>query len=695
MMAKKAVGTMLVILISVVAVVAGWTSQTVSQEAGTSQEGQTPIPSISVPADVEKAVAKEVKQVKAHVKKGVRKVFARTPLGFDAGTIKQVGRELITLPQRIPEVIQQAVEQSRLLGVVGSVLVAVFLSTLLYAFLGQKRVLRYVEKLIDPLRARVSEGVYPYVFLVLKIVAASLIPLVVLGMFHLVTVFVEYEAAWFLLVGRLIGLWVIAALVLNVLRELLVGTYSRIPLAYGRTIHKWTRALVLYIVVWTALFWAADALGANRAIIALLRFLVSLSVVCSVLLLVPKKRAFLSLLPSLPYRSYQLALKALDRFYLPVVLLTFLSGLLWCVGYHRFCTWLWGKTWAVAGTFLGIIIVYHLLQTGLDRWAERRDSTHESVGRLYRAIKALLLYAVIIVTVLLVLDLLEILPWVRKILSLPLLKVGTTPLSVWTIVKGVIVLVAFLYGSRLLRAYLEYKVYPALKVETGLAYAISMCVNYALVTTGVVCSLLVVGVDVRMLAVFAGALGVGLGFGLQHIVANIVSGLIIIFGGTIRKGDIIRVGDATGVVQEIGLRATLVRTFDFLEYLVPNAEFITGTVVNYTLSSPLTRLQIPVGVSYSADPEVVTHILLAQALAHPRVDTRNKPEVWFDSYGESSLNFVLLVWIDIRLTNAKQVRSELYHAIFRAFRDAGIEIPFPQRDIHIRSSISLRHQTDE
>lgn len=646
-------------------------------------------PSISLPEDVEKAVAKEVKQVKAHFKKGARTLFERTPLGFDSHTIREARDFILEIPGRVPSLIEHAAEQGRLLGIVGSFLVLAFLAIGLYSLIWQKRVLARLEKVIEPLKPRMSEAVYPLMVSLLKIVTASLIPLILLGLFHLIDALVEYQAPWFRLAGRLVGLWVLAALALNLLHEGLVGPASRVPAAYGRSMYTMLRVAVLYVIAWTAVFWAAEAFGVAPPFVALLRFLVSLSVVLSLLVLLPKKRALLSLLPPLPYRGYQLLIKGLERFFSPVILLTFVSGLLWCAGYRRFCTILWAKTWAVVGVFFGVTLAYHLLQTGLQRWANKRDARDDDVRRLYWAIKALALYAAIIATVTLVLELLGLLQPLGRILSFPILKVGTTPLSVWMIGKAVLILLAFIYVSRFIRAYLDYKVYPSLGVETGLAYAISICINYTLLAVGVVISLLTVGVDLRMLAIFAGALGVGLGFGLQHMVANIVSGLTIIFGGTIRKGDIIRVGDAVGVVQEIGLRATMVRTFDHLEYLVPNAEFVTGTVVNYTLSSPLTRLQVPVGVSYSADPEVVSKILLEQAEANPGLDKTYRPDVWFDSYGESSLNFILLVWIDIRVTNAKKVKSELYHAIFKALREAGIEIPFPQRDVHIRSAVPL------
>jgi len=169
--------------------------------------------------------------------------------------------------------------------------------------------------------------------------------------------------------------------------------------------------------------------------------------------------------------------------------------------------------------------------------------------------------------------------------------------------------------------------------------------------------------------------------------ANVISGFSIVFGRKIRKDDWIQVGETRGVVTDIYLRASRVRTRDNIEYLIPNSEFMTQTIVNYTLSSPLIRVHIPVGVSYDADPEKVRQILLEVAAANPNVSRHRKPEVFFDAYGDSSLNFDLLVWMDLQHIGEKRLRSELYYKIFEALKKAGIEIPFPQRDLHIRSGL--------
>jgi small-conductance mechanosensitive channel len=272
-------------------------------------------------------------------------------------------------------------------------------------------------------------------------------------------------------------------------------------------------------------------------------------------------------------------------------------------------------------------------------------------------------------------------------MSFPVLRIGAAPLSVWTLLKAALILITFFFFSRLLRAWLDHKVHPSVGVEEGLAYAINTFLHYTLLTIGFLISLRAVGLDLRVLMVFAGALGIGIGLGMQNTMANLIAGFSLVFGRRIRKGDWIQVGDTLGAVQEVGLRATKVRTRDNIEYLIPNGDLTGTTIVNYTLSDPLIRIHIPVGVSYSSNPQEVEAILMKAAAENEKVNKGKKPEVWFSEYGDSSLNFELLVWIDVRRVTENRVRSDLYFTIFQALAEAGIEIPFPQRDLHIRSGL--------
>ncbi|MBW1759307.1 MAG: mechanosensitive ion channel [Deltaproteobacteria bacterium] len=342
----------------------------------------------------------------------------------------------------------------------------------------------------------------------------------------------------------------------------------------------------------------------------------------------------------------------------------------------------------MAGSFLAIMIVYHNLQGRLQGWIRKKDSTDEVAQALYKSLRTLLLFTTITTTLVLTLNLLGLFYPLQKIISFPMLMIGDTPISMWTLSKVAIILIGFVFVSKLLRSYLDYKIYPTLKIDEGLGYSLNILVGYLFIGIGILFSLRLVGLDLRVFMVFAGAIGIGIGFGLQNMAANLISGLSLIFGRKIRKGDWIQIGDTLGHVKEVTLRVTRVRTRDNIEYLVPNAELTSGTIVNYTLSDPEIRIHVPVGVSYDSKPHEIVNILETAAHGNENLSKVRKPKVWFVEYGDNSLNFELLVWIDVRRVSEREVRSRLYFEIFNALEEAGIEIPFPQRDIHIRSGFT-------
>ncbi|MCB1086567.1 MAG: mechanosensitive ion channel, partial [Verrucomicrobiae bacterium] len=192
------------------------------------------------------------------------------------------------------------------------------------------------------------------------------------------------------------------------------------------------------------------------------------------------------------------------------------------------------------------------------------------------------------------------------------------------------------------------------------------------------------GLDWSQFGWIAAALSVGLGFGLQEVVANFVSGLILLFERPIRVGDIVTVAGVDGVVSRIRIRATTITNWDRKEFVVPNKEFVTGTLMNWTLSSPVTRLVFPVGIAYGSDTDQAQKILLKIARTHSQVMSDPEPTAVFEQFGDSTLNFTLRCFVpspDVRLLTTHEINTE----INRRFAEAGIEISFPQRDLHLRS----------
>jgi small-conductance mechanosensitive channel len=329
------------------------------------------------------------------------------------------------------------------------------------------------------------------------------------------------------------------------------------------------------------------------------------------------------------------------------------------------------------------MLIYHITGGLLESWRAKTKSADEAAHFLIRSIRSLLTYGTALVTAVIVLNLLGLLHPLQQVMSFPILHIGTHAVTMWIIIKAALIFVAFIYAFRLLQAYLDYKIYPSIGVDEGLGYALNTFLKYAVLVIGFLVSLKIVGIDLRFLLVFAGAVGIGIGFGLQNMAANFVSGFSLIFGGKIRKGDWIEVGDTLGVVTDIYLGATKVRTRDNIEYLIPNSNLISDVIINYSLSSPYIRIDLAVGVSYDADPKVVEEILVDVAAQEPLVNQHRAPEVRFVEYGDSSINFELIFWIDVRTTARRKVRSQLYFAIFNVLKQAGIEIPFPQRDVHL------------
>ncbi len=660
------------------AAVLGQDSEEKSSESNDEKHG------ISFPAgDMEEGLW----EAAAEVGEQARSLLGRKPMGFDLGTIDRLQDWAIGLPMEVPGLVEHVMEQSRLLGFVGSLIMLAFLIAVFYSLFGQKKVLERLEKAVEPLRSYMPEAFYPYFLSLMRIVVASLMPLVLFGAYSLIRAFISYSAPWFRITGTLLMLWAVGALLINLLRETLTRELLPISSGHGRTIFRVARIVLLYILASFSIFLGAEAFQIPADFLALLGFVLSLSIVLASLLLLMKKKAILGMLPELPYRSYQVFVGGLTRYYFPAIFLTFLTGILWCIGYHDLCLAIWRMTWAVAGAFLGILVAYHILHGWLRRWAGKKPLTDEAAQALYQALRSLLLYATVITLLVVTLKLLGLSTPIQRILSFPVLKIGEAPLSLWTFLKAALILLAFFYLSRLIRAGLDYKIHPSVGVEEGLAYAINTFLHYTLLTIGFLVALRAVGLDLRVLMVFAGAVGIGIGLGMQNTAANLIAGFSLIFGRRIRKGDWIQVGDTLGNVQEMGLRATKVRTRDNIEYLIPNADLMANTIVNYTLSDPLIRVHIPVGVSYSSSPQEVEAILLKAAAESEKANKLKKPEVWFSEYGDSSLNFELLVWIDVRTVTENRVRSDLYYAIFAALAEAGIEIPFPQRDLHIRSGL--------
>lgn len=264
------------------------------------------------------------------------------------------------------------------------------------------------------------------------------------------------------------------------------------------------------------------------------------------------------------------------------------------------------------------------------------------------------------------------------------------PITLGTLLAAIIVFYLFLVFSWLLQDLLREVVMPRTDADPGVTNSILTITRYVVIALGIVVTASTLGFGLSNLALIGGGLSIGIGFGLQQIVANFISGIVLLFEQSLRPGDFIEIGEEFGMVKKLNIRSTIVQTNDNVEIIVPNESFLTSQVTTYTKTDRLIRVSIAVGVSYGSDPKEVRRLLLETAVQHGLVKKNPNPIVFFDAFGDSSLNFRLSVWIDEpRLI--PRVRSDLYFMVWETLAKHDIEIPFPQRDLNLRGGWERLH----
>jgi small-conductance mechanosensitive channel len=285
------------------------------------------------------------------------------------------------------------------------------------------------------------------------------------------------------------------------------------------------------------------------------------------------------------------------------------------------------------------------------------------------------------------LHLLGWLPAVLKGLDSMAMQLGGTRISVLAVLKLALALALLWLLAQWLGRVIENRISQAEYVNPGMQVALVKLSKFVLLVLAFLLALDAVGIDLTALAVFGGALGVGLGFGLQRIASNFISGFIVLFDRSIRPGDVITIGDKLGWVQELHARYVVMQDRDGVERLIPNEMLITNEVINWSYSNRNVRLKIPVSISYDNDPKQALALLAEAAKANPRVLEDPPPTTRLMAFGDSGIALELRVWIQDPEAGLGSVRSDINLAIWRSFKDAGIVIPYPQRDLHIRSGL--------
>lgn len=282
---------------------------------------------------------------------------------------------------------------------------------------------------------------------------------------------------------------------------------------------------------------------------------------------------------------------------------------------------------------------------------------------------------------------LHLLGWLPEVLALLdalAIQIGTLRISVLSSLQ-LILMIGVAFTLAIWLSEVINKQLLAAGLTPSMQVGISKFSRFLLITLALLLALNAVGIDLSSLAIFGGALGVGLGFGLQRIASNFISGFILVFDRSIKPGDVITVGQNTGNVHELRARYVVVRSREGVDTLIPNENLITSEVVNWSYMDRNVRITVPVQCSYNDDPEQALALMLGCAFASPRVLQDPEPVVRLMSFGESGIDLQLQVWVNDPENGFANVKSDINLAIWRAFKAAGITIPYPQRDLHIRT----------
>lgn len=284
------------------------------------------------------------------------------------------------------------------------------------------------------------------------------------------------------------------------------------------------------------------------------------------------------------------------------------------------------------------------------------------------------------------LDLLGLLRPTETALDALAVTIGTLRLSILLVVKAAIVVAILLWAASVLTRVITARLTHVAGLSPSVQVLTGNLIRIVLIVVAVVIGLNTVGIDLTVLTVFSGAIGVGVGLGLQKIVSNFVSGIILLTERSIKPGDVIEVGNTFGHVVSLSARYASVLGRDGKEYLIPNENLITNQVINWSYSSPLVRVDAPFGVAYASDLREVRALAIAACGRVTRVIGNPAPVCHITGFGDSSVNLVLRFWIDDPVRGVTNIKGEVYLALWEAFHDHAIELPFPQREVHIHRS---------
>lgn len=604
---------------------------------------------------------------------GVHAFFQREPLGFDAETPARLVDEVAGIAAQLARLTPE-----ELLPWAGALLLIVALGLL------DRRVRLALARRADTTAAHEGPRLRPFLASAgLRVAGQVAVPAVALGLAWFPLQGLLDGAPWTVALADALGVLVAWRVVLGVARALLLGPLAAQAPDAGARLLRGAQAAGR---VATALLVAAtvlEVLGGPADVVAVATLLFRVAVLVGFLWVWLRRRDLLRLFPDEGGPRYLAFRRVVERWTGPLLGASAALLLLYAAGFERAAAAILLRSYAI----LGLLVVVALA----DRWLDRllrvgTDRERALLAALMRRTDLLVTGVVRLAIAVAILGLIGLWSPLVALLREPLFTIRESAISAWSVLKAISVVVAAILSSRVIRVILEQAVFPKRGLDEGAAYAIGTAVHYAVVVLGLGMALIAVGIDLAALAVFAGALGVGLGLGLQDVIRNFFAGFVLLFGGMVKKGDLITVKDTyTGRVATIGSRSVTVLTNDQSELVIPSTDLVNSTIVNWTRTSNLVRLHVAVGTSYGAKPPEVREALLEAARRCPLVLDTPAPDVWLLGFGDRSVDYDLLVWIDASRSRKDETSGKILFSVWEVLAERGIEIPFPQRDLHVRS----------
>lgn len=632
------------------------------------------------PADEDRLLPEFSFDVNTHIAK--TPFFEHRDFGFDGQTFQALAVDSGRVGERVLAWLAGVAQRPLLESWLQAWRYALFTMLFLVGIVADLRVRRSFRAWSQKVTlARISRRLQALRVSLLRLTGALLVPLVSWLVSYFVQGLFNY-APWTLALSYALLMFVMYRLGRGLIDEALSGTYFPVPREASTRIQGVLRRSLRVTIVLLIAQMLLESLSYRQDVADLLRTLIRASITLLSLQLFALQKPIVLLFPVDGTARYQKFRFALQR-YLPWVLLgsVLLLGL-WTAGFERAATTVLSRMYGVI--LLAVLLV--LAQRSFDLYARGgRKPANPVIAAVLDSLDGLarlLIYGSFFAAVL---NLMGLWAPLLAVLDSIGVTVGDGAITLLGVIEGGLFIAVAVTVSRVLRVVLDKLVYPRVDMDVGAGYALNSAIHYFIVVVALGGALIIIGVDLSALAVFSGALGIGIGFGLQDIARNTISGFILLFGGAVQKGDLIAIENTFGYVEKVGGRAVLVRTRDNEELLVPTNKLISNTITNYTHSDPNYRMHIPVSVAYGSDVYDVRNALLEAAHRYPGSWTKGDHRVWLTGFGDNGIEFLLLVWINGTESTPDQVRGEINFHIWQVFQEHGITFPYPQRDLHIRT----------